>query len=100
MASIARIPLEIAPGDPWPRVVRAAQAWADGQGVAMRDAVMLLPFAQHLPLARRAWIALGGWMPRVETTQTLARSLGPGAAPQPGQISFDGALDRLTARHL
>ncbi|RQP22068.1 PD-(D/E)XK nuclease family protein [Piscinibacter terrae] len=100
MAPIVRIPLEIGPGDPWPRVVRLAQAWAEGQGVVLRDAVMLLPFAQHLPLARRAWIALGGWMPRVETTQTLARSLGPGAASQPGQISFDGALDRLTARHL
>jgi ATP-dependent helicase/nuclease subunit B len=100
MASIARIPLEISPGDPWPRVVRLARSWAEEQGVAVRDAVMLLPFAQHLPLARRAWIALGGWMPRVETTQTLARSLGPGAVLQPGQISFDGAIDRLTARHL
>lgn len=68
--------------------------------MALRDAVMLLPFAQHLPLARRAWIALGGWMPRVETTQTLARGLGPAAMAQPGQISFDAAWDRLTARQL
>jgi ATP-dependent helicase/nuclease subunit B len=98
MASIARLPLENTLGDPWPGIVRTALDWAAGQGVSLRDAVLLVPFAQHLPLARRAWLAQGGWMPRIETTQTLARSLGPGPLPQTGRISFDTALDRLSAR--
>jgi len=98
MASIARSSLENSPGDPWARIVGQAHDWAAGQGVSLRDAVLLVPFAQHLPLARRAWQALGGWMPRIETTQTLARSLGPGPLAEPGRISFDAALDRLSAR--
>jgi len=100
MASIARLPLEIRRGDPWPDVVSRSVAWADEQGVALRDAVVLLPFAQHLPLARREWARRGGWMPRIETTQTLSRSLGPGEPAGAGQISFDAAVDRLTARRL
>src|SRR5205085_3066665 len=42
----------------------------------------------------------GGWMPRIETTLTLARSLGPDATPAAGQVTLDAALDRLTARRL
>ncbi len=100
MASIARLPLEIQLGDPWPAVVERAITWAGETGVALRDAIVLLPFAQHLPLARREWARRGGWMPRIETTQTLARSLGPGEAAGPGQITFDSAIDRLNARRL
>jgi ATP-dependent helicase/nuclease subunit B len=73
MASIARQPLEIGAGDPWPRVVAQVLAWTDEHAVPVRDVIVLLPFAQHLPLARRAWARAGGWMPRIETTQTLAR---------------------------
>jgi ATP-dependent helicase/nuclease subunit B len=100
MAFVTRVATEIAIGDPWPKLVRRAIDWADEQRVALRDAVVLLPFAQHLPLARRAWAQPGGWMPRIETTQTLARSLAPGAPAEAGQISFDASLDRLTARRL
>ena len=100
MASIARIPLEIHPGDPWPALVRRALGWAGERGVNLRDTIILLPFAQLLAPARREWARAGGWMPRIETTQTLARSLGPGEPPGAGQISFDVALDRLTARSL
>ncbi len=39
-------------------------------------------------------------MPRIETTQTLARSLTAPALVEPGQISFDPAVDRLSARRL
>ena len=100
MASIALHPLEIAAGDPWPRVVAQVQAWARDEGISLRDAIVLLPFAQLLPLARRAWARGGGWMPRIETTLTLARSLAPVLPAEPGQITFDGALDRLSARRL
>jgi ATP-dependent helicase/nuclease subunit B len=100
MASIARISLEIPFGDPWTAVVRHARAWIEAQGLAARDAIVLVPFAQHLPFARRAWGRAGGWMPRIETTLTLSRSLGPPEVGDPTQISFDTALDRLIVRRL
>ena len=100
MATIVRLPLENRSGDPWPQIVGVVRDFADARGLALRDAIVLAPFAQHLPLARRAWSALGGWMPRIETTFTLARSLAPRAFAQGDDISFDAALDRLTARRL
>jgi len=100
MPPTVRLPLEITLGDPWPGIVQRAVAWADEQSVVVRDAVVLLPFAQHLALARRAWARAGGWMPRIETTQTLARSLAPSEPAEAGQVTFDAALDRLTARRM
>jgi ATP-dependent helicase/nuclease subunit B len=100
MTAIAREPLEFETGGPWARVVAQVGRWADAHAVAVRDAIVLLPFAQHLSPARRAWAAAGGWMPRIETTLTLARSLGPALPAPPGQITLDAALDRLAARRL
>ena len=102
MATIERRPLEkdAAGGDRWDRVAGAALAWARNEGVLLRDAIVLLPFAQLLPLARRAFARAGGWQPRVETTRTLAASLGPAAAAGGGQISFDAAVDALSAATL
>jgi ATP-dependent helicase/nuclease subunit B len=100
MASIARIALPFVPGDPWHHAVKRAIAWGQEQSIEMRDAIVLVPFAQHLPLARREWAKVGGWMPRIETTLTLARSLAPPGPIEAGQITFDAALDRLTARRM
>lgn len=100
MTSIVRLPLENPAADPWREITDAVTAWAGEAAVALRDAVLLVPFAQHLPLARRAFAQAGGWMPRIETTQTLARSLSPPSPPHPAQLSFDAALDRLAARRL
>src|SRR5436305_327921 len=100
MTTIAREPLETSRGDPWPRLVAGVRAWAASRDIELRDAIVLLPFGQHLPQLRRAWAAVGGWMPRIETTQTLARSLGPAPAAQPGQLTLDPVLDRLVARRL
>jgi ATP-dependent helicase/nuclease subunit B len=100
MATIAIESLEAHRGDPWRRIVAQVGAWATAHRVTLRDAMVLLPFAQQLSPARRAWAAAGGWMPRIETTQTLARSLAPAIPGEPGQISFDPALDRLTVRRL
>jgi ATP-dependent helicase/nuclease subunit B len=100
MASITFHTLDRRVADPWADVVRITMQWADERAVALRDAVVLVPFAQHLPLARQAWAGRGSWLPRIETTQTLARALGPPEAPGPAPIRFEGALDRLTARRL
>jgi ATP-dependent helicase/nuclease subunit B len=62
--------------------------------------VVLVPFAQLLPPTRKAFALCGGWQPRVETTRTLAASLGPPPRGGEGQISFDAATDRLHAARL
>ncbi|WP_295645401.1 PD-(D/E)XK nuclease family protein [uncultured Methylibium sp.] len=81
----------------WARIADEVAAFAQREGVATRDLVVLLPFAQHLPLARAAWSARAAaqWMPRFETTRTLAESLAPPRAPDDGAPTFDAATDRL-----
>lgn len=85
----------------WSGWARAVSAWLIEQRVAAREACVLVPFAAHLPLARRAWAReVGGWLPRIETTRTLTALLG--AAPQTpaGAVSGDALVDRLTARSM
>src|SRR3954468_21891018 len=55
MALIACIPLDFAAAEPWAAFVRLACEWADAELVDIRDAVVLVPFVQHLNSARRAW---------------------------------------------
>ena len=102
MASIARAALENTSSDPgpWAMIESLVAEWAQAHAVELRDAVLLLPFAQLLPLARNAFAQAGGWSPRIETTRTLAASLGPAAPGEPGQITFDAAVDGLTAAQL
>ncbi len=87
-------------GDFWAAAVAAAVRWAGERDLALRDAVFLVPFAQHLPLARAAWGESNTWLPRIETTQTLARSIAPAGLPSGDDLRFDAALDMLTARRL
>ena len=84
----------------WPRVAHEVQGWLQGRGLAARDAVLLLPFAALLAPARAALAALGGWQPRVETTLTLAASLGPPPAAAAGSCRGDPVGDRLAAAAL
>jgi ATP-dependent helicase/nuclease subunit B len=102
MTTIVRSTLEnaVCDGDRWTAIAASITAWAAGQGVALRDAIVLVPFAQLLPEARRTFARSGGWMPRIETTKTLAASLGPSPPAQPGQVSFDPTLDALSAAAL
>jgi ATP-dependent helicase/nuclease subunit B len=83
-----------------PGLVAQLRGWMAAQGVEARGCVVLLPFAQQLAAARSAWAQAGGWMPEIETTQTLAHRLGPPPAAAEGQISFDVHLDRLAAARL
>jgi ATP-dependent helicase/nuclease subunit B len=105
MAAIARLPLEVQVcgphgASPWDALARQLTDWAALHGASLRDVVLLLPFAQLLPLARQAFGRIGGWQPRIETTQTLAAALGPSAAPQAMQLAFDVAADRLNGARL
>ncbi|WP_427912479.1 PD-(D/E)XK nuclease family protein [Ramlibacter sp. MMS24-I3-19] len=60
--------------------------------------VVLLPYAQLMPLARREWARLypQGFAPRFETSMNWASRLGHVSAPD--DVSFDRGRDLLTAR--
>lgn len=93
----------------------ALRAWLDPiQGVLARvqatmaavhahpaRTVVLLPYAQLMPLAARLWARAcpSGFAPRFETTANWSRTLG-GAPLAPTDVQFDTGLDLLTARAL
>lgn len=63
--------------------------------------VVLLPYAQLMPLAARLWAQCfpDGFAPRFETTLNWSRGLG-GFSPSVTDMTFDMALDTLTAQAL
>ncbi len=81
-------------------VARQVRAWLAARRLPAQDCVLLLPFAALLAPAREAFAAGGGWLPRTETTLTLAAALAPPVASAPGQISGDTVLDSLGAAAL
>ncbi|MEO8310708.1 MAG: PD-(D/E)XK nuclease family protein [Caldimonas sp.] len=96
----ARVSRTDGPGEErWDAIAAGCADWAGQASVAWRDAVVLVPFVELLAPARRAFARLGTWMPRVETTRTLAASLGPPTAAD-GESGFDAALDTLVATQL
>ncbi|MCH2242238.1 MAG: hypothetical protein MK041_09965, partial [Aquabacterium sp.] len=110
MTSIAdsRLACVLAGGDKaaWRAWAERIRSWLDEQGLdagdpRLSDVVVLLPFAAHLPLAKRAWADTGGgWMPRMETTRTLLDRVAPPVAAEPGRLSGEPVTDRLIARSL
>src|SRR5215207_7741127 len=100
MASIVRAALDRAGADPWADVARQVRAWAAAQSIALRDAIVLVPFVQLLAPARRAFALESGWMPRVETTRTLAEALGPPPARGSGELGWGVAHDTLLAQQM
>lgn len=98
MVEIAKqhIPFNVGALSAWQEIARAILAWADGLRLATRDLTVLVPLAQHVPLARRAFSREGRWMPRVESTRTLLGALPPVSAPAEG-VSGLAAQDRLRA---
>ncbi|MGZ5157659.1 MAG: PD-(D/E)XK nuclease family protein [Caldimonas sp.] len=97
MAAIARTSIEASAPDPWKAIARAVHDWSAAQRIELRDAIVLVPFVQLLAPARRAFALAGGWMPRVETTRTLADSLGPPPARGSGELGWGIAHDTLLA---
>lgn len=80
----------------------ALQDFVRRHGLVARDLWVIVPFAQHLPLAREAWArhAGAGWMPRFETTETLAAALGPREEAAQEAPTGDAVIDRLAAAPL
>ena len=107
MTTIARVTLvtshepriDVACDARWDAIAAANAEWARGESVSWRDAVVLVPFVELLAPARRAFARLGTWMPRVETTRTLAASLGPPTTAD-ADSGFDAALDTIVATQL
>lgn len=84
----------------WRRVADTCADWLSSRGAPLRDAVLLLPFAQQIAPARRAFLARGGWQPRIATSHSLASALGPTALAAPDQLTGDAAIDAFTADRL
>jgi ATP-dependent helicase/nuclease subunit B len=81
----------------WLHWAQEIAQWAAAERIALRDAVWLVRDAPCQPLARRAFAAMAAWPPRIETIDSLARSLGPPEAAAPPALTLDAATDRLTA---
>jgi len=102
MTAIERATLEATAdaASTWRQVACRTLAWAASRDVALRDAIVLLPFAALLPPARAAFADQSAWLPRIETPLTLAASLGPAAPAAPGRLSFDPTADRLSVTQM
>lgn len=74
------------------------QALMAQRGAHPARTVVLVPYAQLMPVVRRLWAghAPDGFSPRFETTMNWAAR--GGFAPGPTDLSFDRGLDLLTAR--
>lgn len=83
------------------RIAAAMGRSASPKGLFPAQAVVLLPYAQLMPLAQKLWsqAAPDGFAPRFETTLNWARTL-QGFVPGPDDITFDAARDGLTAQTL
>lgn len=88
-----------------PATARLAEAVRE-RGVHPAEAVVLLPYAQLIPLARQAWAVEAGttsFVPRFETTMSWASRLGGSLglfAPSGDDLRMDVAVDLLTAASL
>lgn len=100
MAATDVHPLETDTRDPWQGVARAAVRWLGEHRIALRDAVLLVPFSALIAPARNAFAGSGGWLPRVETPLTLAATLAPPPAGPAAALCGDIVLDRLNAAAL
>jgi ATP-dependent helicase/nuclease subunit B len=81
----------------WAGVAASVSRWAAEHTLALREVVVLLPFAQLMAPARSAFAQAGVWMPRIETTRTLSATLPQVSSPEPGELTGEAAVDALVA---
>ena len=83
-------------------VLVRVQAEMSCRGAHPARTVVLLPYAQLLPLAQGLWAQCypDGFAPRFETTVNWSRALGAHGQESAADITFDVALDTLTAHAL
>jgi ATP-dependent helicase/nuclease subunit B len=93
----------------WRELLASMGAAMQTRGAHPSKTVVLLPFAQMMPLARAHWLAwaqergTSGFVPRFETTLNWATNPAPGVAtwqPQGDDLRMDAAQDLLTAQSL
>ncbi len=97
MVTIARSTVDVSGVAPWDAVAQRIREWTAEHNIALRDAIVLVPFLQLLAPARRSFATGGGWMPRVETTRTLAEALGPPPLRGSGEAGWGVAHDTVLA---
>ena len=87
--------------DPWQRVIAQLASILHERGVHPARAVVLVPYAQLMDVARKAWHSSqhSVFTPRFETTSNWARNVAP-FAPVTDDLHFDMAHDALTAASL
>ena len=80
-------------------VLARIQAEISRRGAHPARTVVLLPYAQLLPVAQGLWAQCypDGFAPRFETTLNWSRALGSHGQESAVDITFDVALDTLTA---
>nr|HPL77924.1 PD-(D/E)XK nuclease family protein [Burkholderiaceae bacterium] len=85
----------------WPGLMGRLAQRLKARGAHPARTLVLLPFAQLMPVAVRQWAAChpDGFAPRFETTRNWARQLAP-FSPGPDDLSFDPARDLPLAQNL
>ncbi len=85
----------------WRARLQAMRAWMAERGFGPERVVVLVPYAQLMDTARRAWAALcpSGLSPRFESSRNWATNLAP-FVPGPMDWSGDMARDSLVAAAL
>jgi ATP-dependent helicase/nuclease subunit B len=102
MASITAhaLPTGCPPSELWSDAVDAAMQWLHERAIVPADAVFLVPFAELLTPARRAFVRRGDWMPRIHTTRTLTLALGPAREALAREFTGEPGVDALVATAL
>ena len=82
----------------WSETFAVVREQAQNTGVPLSQVVVLVPFAQAMAEAKRAWLKFwpSGLMPRFETTSNWARECGALVA-DPSDVSLDPARDQAVA---
>ncbi len=85
----------------WPGLMARLSDRIRARGAHPARTLVLVPFAQLMPVATRQWAATfpDGFAPRFETTRDWARQLAP-FRPGPDDLSFDPARDLPLAQSL